>query len=58
MGSRLSGKSAIITAAGQGIGRAASLQFAAEGARVLATDINEAALSKLAADSPAIHTAR
>jgi 2-keto-3-deoxy-L-fuconate dehydrogenase len=58
MGSRLSGKSAIITAAGQGIGRAAALQFAAQGARVLATDINEAALSKLAADSPAIQTAR
>jgi len=58
MGSRLSGKSAIITAAGQGIGRAASLQFAAEGARVLATDISEAALSRLAAESPAIQTAR
>jgi 2-keto-3-deoxy-L-fuconate dehydrogenase len=58
MGSRLSGKSAIVTAAGQGIGRAASLQFAAEGARVLATDISEAALAKLAAGSPAIQTAR
>ncbi len=58
MGSRLSGKSAIITAAGQGIGRATCLQFAAEGARVLATDINKASLSKLAAESPAIQTAR
>jgi 2-keto-3-deoxy-L-fuconate dehydrogenase len=58
MGSRLLGKSAIITGAGQGIGRATSLQFAAEGARVLATDINESALTKLAADSPGIETAR
>ena len=58
MSSRLSGKSAIVTAAGQGIGRAASLQFVAEGAHVLATDINEAALAKLAAESPAIQTAR
>jgi 2-keto-3-deoxy-L-fuconate dehydrogenase len=57
MGSRLSGKSAIITAAGQGIGRAAALQFAAEGARVLATDIADAALARLATESPSIQTA-
>jgi len=58
MGSRLSGKKRHNHRRGQGIGRAASLQFAAEGARVLATDISEAALSRLAAESPAIQTAR
>lgn len=36
---RLSGKTALITAAGQGIGHASAELFAAEGARVFATDI-------------------
>lgn len=36
---RLKGKSALVTAAGQGIGRAAVLAMAAEGAQVLATDV-------------------
>ncbi|WP_170328976.1 SDR family oxidoreductase [Ruegeria arenilitoris] len=44
---RLSGKTALITAAGQGIGRASAELFAAEGARVIACDINEAALGEL-----------
>jgi NAD(P)-dependent dehydrogenase (short-subunit alcohol dehydrogenase family) len=39
MAGRLQGKSALITAAGQGMGRAAALAFAREGARVLATDL-------------------
>ncbi len=43
----LSGKIALITAAGQGIGRASALAFARAGARVIATDINEAALTTL-----------
>ena len=47
---RLAGKTAFITAAGQGIGRATALAFAAQGARVVATDINEALLASLQAD--------
>lgn len=39
MSQRLAGKKALITAAGQGIGRACALAFAAEGASVVATDI-------------------
>jgi len=38
MSNRLQGKRALVTAAGQGMGRAAVLAFAREGARVLATD--------------------
>jgi len=45
---RLKGKHAFITAAGQGMGRAAAIAFAAEGARVWATDIDAAALDSLA----------
>ncbi|WP_114969843.1 SDR family oxidoreductase [Rhodoferax ferrireducens] len=37
---RLQGKTALVTAAGQGIGRASVLAMAAEGAQVLATDVN------------------
>ncbi len=37
---RLAGKKALVTAAGQGIGRASALALAAEGAQVLATDVN------------------
>lgn len=46
---RLRDKTALITAAGQGIGRATALRFAAEGARVIATDIDADKLSDLAA---------
>lgn len=45
---RLTGKTAIVTAAGQGIGRATALLFAAEGAQVIAADINEETLATLA----------
>lgn len=44
---RLTGKRALVTAAGQGIGCATALAMHAEGAEVHATDINEAALSEL-----------
>jgi len=44
---RLAGKTALITAAGQGIGRATAELFASEGAKVWATDINTAALAGL-----------
>jgi 2-keto-3-deoxy-L-fuconate dehydrogenase len=56
MSGRLAGKSVLITAAGQGIGRATALRFLAEGATVWATDINQAALDTLAAEKPSIHT--
>jgi len=49
MSQRLAGKTAFVTAAGQGIGHATALAFAREGARVIATDLNEALLAPLAA---------
>ena len=48
MTQRLAGKTALVTAAGQGIGRATAEAFAREGARVIATDIDDAALASLA----------
>ena len=44
---RLSGKSALLTAAAQGIGRATAIAFAREGAKVLATDVNAERLGEL-----------
>ena len=44
---RLAGKTALVTAAGQGIGRATAMAMAAEGAKVFATDINEETLATL-----------
>ncbi len=57
MGTRLAGKTAVVTAAGQGIGRATALAFAAEGAQVWATDIDEAKLGSLA-ETPGIQVRR
>ena len=51
MTARLAGKTAFITAAGQGIGRAVALAFVREGARVVASDINETLLASLQAES-------
>jgi 2-keto-3-deoxy-L-fuconate dehydrogenase len=44
---RLSGKTVLVTAAGQGIGRASAVAMANEGATVWATDINPALLDTL-----------
>lgn len=44
---RLEGKVIVLTAAAQGIGRASALAFAKEGAKVIATDINESKLQEL-----------
>ena len=48
MTDRLAGKTAFVTAAGQGIGRAVAEAYVREGARVIATDINEELLADLA----------
>lgn len=50
MSQDLVGKTAFVTAAGQGIGRASALAYKRAGARVIATDINAGALETLAAD--------
>ena len=56
MGGRLEGKTALVTAAAAGIGRATALAFAAEGARVIAIDIDAAGLRQLAADASGLVT--
>ena len=53
---RLQGKTAFLTAAGQGIGRACAVALAREGAWVTATDVNKDLLTKLAKDAPGIET--
>lgn len=57
MSMSLEGKSVVVTAAAQGIGRATAEAFARAGARVLATDINADKLAELGAES-GVETAR
>ena len=54
MSGRLTGKSAFITSAGQGIGRATALAMAKEGAKVWASDINAELLKTLPAEQAGI----
>lgn len=53
---RLDNKHCVLTAAGQGIGRATALAFANAGATVTATDINQESLKSLALAHPSIKT--
>jgi NAD(P)-dependent dehydrogenase (short-subunit alcohol dehydrogenase family) len=57
MSERLKGKRALVTAAGQGMGRAAVLAFAREGAKVIATDVS-AELLRAFDGNAAISTSR
>ena len=52
-GSRLAGKTAVVTGAGRGIGRTAALMIARQGGRVLAADIDASALGVLAREAEA-----
>ena len=56
MAGRLAGKTAIVTSAGQGIGRASAIAMAKEGAKVWATDIREDLLKTLETEQPGIGT--
>jgi 2-keto-3-deoxy-L-fuconate dehydrogenase len=56
MSGRLAGKIAVITAAGQGIGRATAIEFADEGAMVWATDLNESLVAELSRERPTIRS--
>lgn len=54
MSGRLAGKTAFVTAAGQGIGRACAELFLAEGARVIASDLDAAKLAGLDCETHAL----
>jgi 3-hydroxybutyrate dehydrogenase len=54
MSGRLEGKKIIVTAAGQGIGKATAIAFHNEGAHVIATDLNDKTLADLSKEYPNI----
>jgi 2-keto-3-deoxy-L-fuconate dehydrogenase len=54
MTDRLRGKTALVTAAAQGIGRASAIAMAREGAKVYATDIKQELLDNLSSEAPEI----
>ena len=54
MTDRLKNKVALVTAAGQGIGKATAIAFHKEGAKVIATDINDKTLNDLNKEYPEI----
>ena len=54
MSNRLEGKNIIVTAAGQGIGKATAVAFHNEGAHVTATDLNDKTLAELNKEYPKI----
>ena len=56
MSGRLEGKKIVVTAAGQGIGKATAIAFHNEGAHVIATDLNEKTLADLNKEYPNIKT--
>ena len=53
---RLQGKTLLVTAAGQGIGRASAIACAREGADVVATDLRADLLESLAREAPTLRT--
>ena len=55
MSKRLEGKKIVVTAAGQGIGKATAIAFYKEGAHVIATDLNEKTLADLNNEYPEIN---
>ena len=55
MSKRLAGKQIVVTAAGQGIGKATAIAFYKEGAHVIATDLNEKTLADLNNEYPEIN---
>ena len=54
MSGRLEGKKILVTAAGQGIGKATAIAFQKEGAHVTATDLNDKTLADLNKEYPEI----
>ena len=55
MSGRLDGKQIVVTAAGQGIGKATAIAFHKEGAHVTATDLNDKTLADLNKEYPDSH---